>query len=188
MSAGRLEHVRTGARLVSARIGGTGLQDRFARESLSMAPPAVRILGPINARPLLLRQRQLVRTLLAGSTQGPPGSPDFAYMTAAPVGGHRVVAVEADGRVRHADPTIADDFFRVAGISTHAAVADAAVSVRNDGILNFEGWTWTPGQPVFAAAGGLITQSPLGVGALIQIGAALSATSIYVRVERPILH
>lgn len=76
MSAlGHVEHVHSGARLVGARAQLPELRSRFARESVEAHGAEVRVLGPVERRAAVLRDRSETRLLLAGAAQGPPGVP-----------------------------------------------------------------------------------------------------------------
>lgn len=128
---------------------------------------------------------------VAGGNQGPPGvagqdgaSPEETYPAGAIVNGHRALVRLADGRVAHYDADDETHHGTLIGVSLNAAVEDGDVLVRQLGRITFNGWSWTRGLPIFARDDGTLSHSPGTVA--VQVAEATSATSIFVRVERPI--
>lgn len=129
--------------------------------------------------------------VLAGGVRGPAGRDGTqggevaTFIAGAVLSGHR--ALYSDGAaVRYAsadDPSSAE---RCVGISLQAAAPGGEVLVRRAGLLIEATWTWTPG-PVFLAAGGVMSQTAPDSGVLLQLGIALDATTLDVRIGTPIL-
>jgi hypothetical protein len=71
----------------------------------------------------------------------------------------------------HGDDTI--------GLTTGAASAGDTVSVQRFGPISFNGWDWTPGNAVYLANNGLMTQTPPDSGFLQIVGHAESPTSLF---------
>ena len=92
------------------------------------------------------------------------------------VSGHRAVMATPLGAA-HADPANAG---AVVGISKNAAAAGDLVGIATQGTLTEPTWTWTPGQPVFFIADGLLTQTVPTTVAVMPIGTALTPTSIFI--------
>lgn len=101
------------------------------------------------------------------------------------LGGHRAVYRSAAGfRYAGSDqPTTAD---AVVGITTGSATPGGEVTVRTDGVMIEPSWTWTPEEPVFLGLNGLITQTAPATGVVVELGVALTTTSILVRVQKAI--
>lgn len=119
--------------------------------------------------------------------QGPPGpSGDdvAAYVASGDVGGHRLVAVLADGLVEHFDLDDPSHFNAALGVSLNAAVDGGNVNVQTRNALSFNGWSFAPGEPVFAADDGLFTHDPTIVA--LQVGSALDATTLFLRFDTPV--
>jgi len=95
--------------------------------------------------------------------------------------GHRAVKINGSGEavyVSHADA----DADLVTGLTTGAAVGGGQVEIVTDGELIEPSWTWTPG-PVYLSTNGQLTQTPPASGALIEMGIALAATRLLVRIQ-----
>ena len=107
--------------------------------------------------------------------QGPQGTPGTnatatTVIAAVPLGGFR--AVIDDGN--YADGTNMD---RYIGVTKSAVAAGLAVEVQKDGPLTDPSFSFTPGQPVFASASGVLSQTPSSVN-IRRIGWASTATTI----------
>lgn len=113
------------------------------------------------------------------------GSGELALTAAEAIGGHRVVSTDAAGEAVYTDPATAASVARAVGLSVGAAAAGASLRVRTAGALTESSWAWTPG-PVYAGASGVPTQTVPATGHILQIGVAVSATKLVVRLEKPI--
>ena len=99
--------------------------------------------------------------------------------------GHR--AVYSDGVVvRYASADNLSSAERCVGITTQSAVTGSTVLVRRSGLLVEPTWSWAPG-PVFLGLTGALTQVPPTSGVSLQVGVALDATTLDVRVDTPII-
>lgn len=136
---------------------------------------------------------QSVATVQVGSVgpQGPAGTPGGSSelrVADTVLSGHRIVrSVDAD-RVGYAstdNPAHGDDTL---GLTLGAADAGAAVNVQRAGPVDFNGWAWTPGEPVLLGRDGQLTQSPAADDAFVQVvGYAESATTLYLDIQPSIL-
>lgn len=134
--------------------------------------------------------------LLEAAVQGPPGprgpvGPAGGSQTvpvgAAPLSGHSVVAVGADGALIAADCTAADQQGRVYAMLADAYSAGTDAVVQTSGPLEFSGWSWTPGLPLVVGTGGQLTHSlPLGATFSQTVAYALSPTRILIDIQPPI--
>ncbi len=72
----------------------------------------------------------------------------------------------------------ADSLSRYAGVTRMATVIGDPIDVVRQGLMTEAGWNWTPNQPVFISANGVITQTvPVGTP-IRRIGWAISATEL----------
>lgn len=117
---------------------------------------------------------------------GPAGAANITKVLTEALGGHRLVrsAGGAIGYVDPGDPSHGDDTL---GITASAGAAGDTITVVTFGPVSFNGWAWTPDQPVFAAPNGLLTQTPDDTAAFVQVvGHAESPTTIFVSITPPI--
>jgi hypothetical protein len=99
------------------------------------------------------------------------------------VSGHRAIMVLADGTAAHADPAQA---WAYVGISMHAAEPSAQVDIALRDTIGELSWSWVPGQIIYFAADGMLTQTVPVATAVTPIGVALSATSILISRDAPV--
>lgn len=94
----------------------------------------------------------------------------------------RAVTTDSNGRAVYASPATLSDAV-VVGITSTAANALDAVSVRTAGIVDDGSWSWTKG-PVFLGTNGTLTQTaPTGGLIICQVGRALGPTKLQIDVE-----
>jgi hypothetical protein len=125
--------------------------------------------------------------------QGVPGPAGSTVMLVYPadlaVSGHRMVKL-VDGRVRYASAAVANDAFLVLGMTTHAAVENAGVSVQRFGEFTEPSWSWTPNAPLYLAANGHLTQTPPEFPDLqfsLVVGFAITPTKAFIEIREPII-
>lgn len=123
----------------------------------------------------------LQTTLTIG--QGPSGAPggtSAQYLAAVAVSGHRVLALDPDGRAVYASSADAQQALRIAGVSLNAAAAGDTVNVQVSGLVEHVGWAWTPDQPVYVGlTGDLVQAAPVGAVFVAVLGLALSPTRVF---------
>ena len=118
---------------------------------------------------------------------GPSGGTSITRTALTAIGGHRVVRSAGSTAVNYADHTDADHGDDTLGVTLDAAALGASVQVVREGPVSFAGWSWTPQEPVFLAADGLLTQTPSESAAFVQIiGFAETAGTIFVDIQPPI--
>lgn len=122
-----------------------------------------------------------ISLFLAPLAKGDRGLPGFSttVVAAEALGGHRAVTVDGF----HADPEDAD---RLAGISLTSGALGATVDVVVKGLMEEGSWNWTPSQPVFIGAAGVLTQNPSTTGLIRRIAWAMTPTSLNVDLLPPI--
>lgn len=108
-----------------------------------------------------------------------PRAEELILVAATAIGGHR--AVGPDGN--YADAQTAPE---VAGISRGAGSTGQALTIQADGSIAEAGWSWTLGQPVWLGSNGLLTQTPPTEGYCVQVGIALAATRMLIRITSPV--
>lgn len=118
---------------------------------------------------------------------GPPGAPGGALLTGtagAALSGHMAVAYDSAGLLVYASADDPEHAFTLAGITTGAAASGTAATVQRDDVIEHNGWTWTPGAPVFLGLGGALVQAPAaGAVFLKPIGLALTATRLMLAMQ-----
>ncbi|MEO5363796.1 MAG: hypothetical protein H7838_09270 [Magnetococcus sp. DMHC-8] len=106
------------------------------------------------------------------------------FIAGATVGGQRVVTVNSQGQVLHADHTMAGHAGRIAGLTLTSALAGEAVTVRRAGLMTDPGWHWDPDQPrLFLSGNGTLTQTVPGSGFVCVVGFCLSATQLFIDIQ-----
>lgn len=98
----------------------------------------------------------------------------------------RIVAV-ANGNAYYPDLTNPADIQRIVGVTTHAAVAGAAITVAAQQTFNEPLWNWLPGPIYCDLANGTLTQTAPATGAVIEVGTAIDAQTITIHIQRAIL-
>jgi len=142
----------------------------------------------------------VTRTLQAGAgieitnADGDAGDPvvSLAPLTKVADGalsGHRIIRATGPDTAGYAsadDEAHADD---VLGMTTGAAASGASVTYVAEGEVIEPSWAWTPLEPLYLAADGLMTQvSPSSTDAAFSlvVGFATGPTSARIRIETPI--
>lgn len=115
---------------------------------------------------------------------GSGGSQNMAALAAQALGGHRALAFVSATSVDYLDPSVS--CFSFAGISTGAAESGSSITIQAFGVMTEPSWTWTAGNPVYAAANGTLTQTVPLSGFLFMLGVALSATTLLIDPQPPI--
>ncbi len=107
-------------------------------------------------------------------------------MTAAEtIHNNRAVSV-GDGDIWHPLLADVDDSRVVLGITRQAGGLGDPILVQTAGPVTNGGWSWVEG-PVYSDDSGVLTQTAPSTGWIVCVGIATSATTIDVRVSRPIL-
>lgn len=137
--------------------------------------------------PVVIEERStVVRTGAAMGVQGPPGasgSGDVTAIASTPLSALRVVKVVA-GVAAYASADDVADAALITGITVTAASSGAAITVRTDGELRDNAWTWAPG-PIYCGANGVMTQTVPTAGFIGEVARATSATTIVVDIQTP---
>ncbi|MGH8429357.1 MAG: hypothetical protein ACREUF_03040, partial [Solimonas sp.] len=83
------------------------------------------------------------------------------------------------------DPANADS---VLGLTVYAqATPGLDALIQTAGEMTDPAWSWAPNEPVFLGSGETpLTQTPPATGAIVELGPALTATSLLIRIQRAI--
>jgi hypothetical protein len=88
----------------------------------------------------------------------------------------------------YADNTVLSKVNSVLGVTTGAAINGANIQFVRQGTITEPSWSFTPDGLVFLGANGLLTQVPPAAPAfLVVIGCALTATSLRVNIQPPLI-
>jgi Uncharacterized conserved protein (DUF2190) len=130
---------------------------------------------------------QAIRVVPVAGQTGPPGpSGAGGFATAATnITAGQVVALTAAGAVP-ADPGNLAHRWAAAAVASSSALAGDQVRLATSGRVSETAWNWLSGSPVYAGAGGNLTQVPPSNGWLRVIGHAETSTSIWIQVHQPI--
>lgn len=100
--------------------------------------------------------------------------------------GHRAVYTGADGLAHYASANDPASARAVLGITKNAAAEGGQVSVVIAGPVSEPSWSWTPGLPIFLGANGALTQAVPASGVVVELGSAVTPTSMNVRIQEPV--
>lgn len=98
----------------------------------------------------------------------------------------RAVRLVALNAVAHTTFPLSEFAGTVYGITIESANEGQSVRVRTEGSAQFPGLTLTPNEPVFAGPDGVLVQDTTGLDVEVQVGTAISADTILIRVEAPV--
>jgi hypothetical protein len=127
--------------------------------------------------------------VVLGSAQGPPGPNTTLVSGIASIAlsGHRLVTVNGSGELIYADNTTASHATKVLGLTLGAASIGAATNVKTYGEVTEPSWTWTMDSPIYLGANGVLTQTAPATGFILIVGFPLSATTIFLDTQGPII-
>jgi hypothetical protein len=89
----------------------------------------------------------------------------------------------ANGSAIQADSTQLAQQGNVLGVAANGANAGGSVNVQYAGPLEYNGWNWTLGEPVFLGANGVLTQTVPTSGFLQIVGVPLNPTTLLVQMQ-----
>ncbi len=117
------------------------------------------------------------------------GAGDYLALIAdGAIGSQRVLKSSATaGKASYADKGNIADAAIVLGISRNAAADGSAVNIQYNGKMDDGAWTWAPQSPIYCGVSGVLTDAIPTSGMVIQVGTALSATSILVNIKQPFI-
>lgn len=123
----------------------------------------------------------------AQGTGGGGGDASFDYAATAgeSIGSYKLVRI-ALGTVYLADKDNVAFVQNTLGLTTAVSTTGNPVTIQTGGEITNVGWSWVAGN-VFMGDSGELTQTPPTVGILHKIGTVLTATSILIDIDDPIL-
>lgn len=183
--------VRAGAQTVT--VG------RAINRDVVVQTPAKQCLQPCDPHPVENIQpvAKTIKVVTKGpkgdeGDPGPPGPPGPAGGTTVlwPPGetifGQRVVRAQ-DGLIFHPDVTVVEHAKATFGIALQSGVVGGPdLQVQVSGELTEPSWTWTPGY-VYCGQDGQLAQPAQATGWLLAIGRAISATTIIIDIDTPLV-
>lgn len=128
-------------------------------------------------------------SVVAIGPPGPAGSPagPASYEAGEAISGHTAVSVDDSGLIAATDPADPSSVHRCIGITIGAVASGDTTDVSTIGAVDEGSWAWMPGVPVWVGVGGTLTQSvPIAPALMLEIGVALTATSLFVRTRSPL--
>jgi len=125
--------------------------------------------------------------------QGKPGAPGgttLEYPAGIAIGGHRVVTLNAAGKLVYASAADLSHMGRVVGITLGAVDVDADCRVQNFDQIEEPSWAWDASKPVYLGIDGLLTQQapalPESKFSMV-VGFPISSTVLLVNLREPIV-
>lgn len=113
------------------------------------------------------------------------GESNIISATAAAVMSSGVAVVMSDGQLVAFDPLQPGHAGRIVGFAIHSAAAGQPLAVRVAGIMQNDGYAFTPGHVVFATAAGISTIAPAS-GTLAPVGRAIAPDKFIINFLTPI--
>lgn len=98
------------------------------------------------------------------------------------IGGHRVVTISG----AYADCGNPDSGNSIAGVSLQAVAAGQQAEAQYLGVIEELSWNFMPGKPVYLGHAGLLTQTPPDSGIIVEIGRAITATTLLINIQQPL--
>lgn len=146
------------------------------------------------AQPTIVQAETVNNVVVAAGAQGPQGIPGESSslinaLAAVNLSGHRGVVLDSFGQALYADNNTVAHANKFAGITQGAVVAGSNATVQRQGEITEPSWAWTPDQPVYLGANGILTQTmpvPASAKFSLIIGVAQTATKIYLNPMPPI--
>lgn len=126
--------------------------------------------------------------LTVAITGGSANNMSGIYVASEILGGHRIVRSTGAGEVGYASSDGAGHGDDTVGLTTAAVGFGESVQVTHFGYVQFGGWSWTQGQPIFLGTNGLMTQTPPESGFVQVVGHAADTDTVFVSIESPVYY
>jgi hypothetical protein len=101
------------------------------------------------------------------------------------LGGQRIITSKS-GDAFYSDPSVEIDGGKVVGLTTTATNLNDPCFIQTSGLMEDVTWTWTEG-PVYNGANGVLTQTAPLTGFVLQVGIALTGTTILINIQQSII-
>lgn len=132
----------------------------------------------------IIDERPDIEVTIITGEQGPPGDSylTFVKMAGEVISGHRMVALDNAGLVVYSSGVYP------VGLSLNAALLAGSVTIQSAGKVEEPSWDFTPGLPIYQTGRGYLTQQiPSLDGFILEVGKALSKTSVLIEIKMPII-
>ena len=135
---------------------------------------------------LTMRQEPIAIKLSGGSIIVPEGD-IMRKICAENVGGHRMVTVNENGEILHADSDLILDGKQTIGMTLQAALqgSECEIAITGDEVIE-PSWNWITTSSIYLGDDGILTQTAPTSGFVLIVAVPLTSTSIRVRIEMPI--
>ena len=135
--------------------------------------------------------------IISSAVQGPPGPPGLPGTGGGGTSGLVAVAgttISANTAIAlvngQAVPAQSGDVSQagnVVGISQNGGPAGTLIDIQQLGEMSLSSWNWVLGNPIFVGPNGPLTQTPPTAGFSQIVGVPISATSISIGLQAPVL-
>ena len=121
--------------------------------------------------------------------QGAAGISTLSLIAAANLSGHRLCRADLTGKAEYSDNTVLIDAGMTIGVTTGAALIGALATLQTFGEMSDVSFSFTPGAAIYVGTNGMLTQTPPSGGAAFSqiIGVAITATSLFLNIQLPII-
>lgn len=156
--------------------------------------PALELLSSVVDGDTLYEEKSVV-SLVTLQEQGPPGvrgpTGPAGGQTVERLAGETIPALvlvweDADGRVWPLDYRDAGHIFCALGVAVTAADAGGRIDVQTLGVIDDDGWGWTPHSRIYLGANGALTEIPAADGFHVLVGTATSPERLLLSLQDPI--
>ena len=108
------------------------------------------------------------------------------YLASENIGGHTVVIMTSGGIAKASSDTV-PHASKVLGITYSSVTTGNSVQVVTAGDITEPTWSWVAGNAIYLSTNGTLTQTPPTSGFILQLGTALTATSMNLNLRFPII-
>jgi hypothetical protein len=127
----------------------------------------------------------LTATVAALSASASSTSQTTNYTCIGAVAAPQAVYETSSGEIAVADSTVLAKSYSVLGVAQSSGGSGSSIKVATAGsIAQTPGITLSPGYPVFCGANGLLTQTPVAGSVALQVGIAISSSTLFVQPDQ----
>lgn len=179
------------AQLVVDEKAGLLVFDRQVSTPVQVPATQPVVIRDEGVPPLVVGSDSSPQLIMAGfkgdrGAQGAAGGATFVVVAGSDLTYPIIVAI-VDGIAHAADPTSTTDMTSQLAVTTQAASHGAPITVGTQCEITEGAWSWSPGRIYLASGGGSLTQTPPATGALLEVGRAVSSTTILFGIQPAIL-
>lgn len=135
----------------------------------------------------------LTSAVVSGAEQGPPGPAGESatgnatqVVAGVTISANTAIAL-VNGQAVPAQSSEATQAGNVVGISQNGGPAGTLIDIQQLGEMSLSSWNWVLGNPIFVGPNGPLTQTPPTAGFSQIVGVPISATSISIGLQAPVL-